>query len=679
MPPQNNPRVIKSICRMCTSCCGIDAHVEEGRLVKVTPMKEHPVNRLCVKSQAVPDLLYSPQRITHPMRKVNGAWQEISWDEALDIITEKLAGIKENYGARALLVYLGEPTVGTEVPKMAARFCSLYGTPNYTSGSSLCFVARGIGHGLSINRRMFPLFPNYESTRCVVVWGHNPQQSNIGEEADILSAQKRGAKLVVVDPRATPLAKRADLHIQVRPGTDCALALGLLNVIIAENLYDKDFVERWTLGFDKLKEHVKEYSPEVVEKITWDPADTVRHFARMYANSKPATISQDVALDHCINGVQNSRAISILVAVTGNLDIVGGNIYNPPLRQAAIRIKGNVSIDEAIGARYPVFGKFIGQTTAMPAAEAIITEKPYPVKAMIIQAANPALTWPDSNKVRQALEKLDLLVVSDMFMTETAELADIFLPAASLMESKVLTDYATKGLPLIALSNRVAEPPDDCLEDWRLWAELGRKMGYAGYFPWQSADELFTFLLEPSGVTLKQLEQSPGGILYCQPDSRRKYKQEGFGTPSGKVELFSPTLEEHGYDPLPTFTPLDNLSERYPFTLITGSRTIVFNQSQHRNIARLRKLVPEPLVEINPQPAKKLDISGGETVMLESPKGSITLKAVVTPDIPPGVLSIQHGWEEANANILTASDPHDPISGFPAFKATPCRVRKIGE
>jgi len=315
----------------------------------------------------------------------------------------------------------------------------------------------------------------------------------------------------------------------------------------------------------------------------------------------------------------------------------------------------------------------------MPAAEAIITEKPYPVKAMIIQAANPALTWPDSNKVRQALEKLDLLVVSDMFMTETAELADIFLPAASLMESKALTDYTTKGLPLIALSNRVAEPPDDCLEDWRLWAELGRKMGYAGYFPWQSADELFTFLLEPSGVTLKQLEQNPGGILYHPLDRQRKYKQEGFGTPSGKVELFSQTLADHGYDPLPTFTPLDELSESYPFTLITGSRTIVFNQSQHRNIARLRKLVPEPLVEINPQPAKKLDISGGETVMLESPKGSITLKAVVTPDIPPGVLSIQHGWEEANANILTASDPHDPISGFPAFKATPCRVRKIGE
>ena len=359
MPPQNNPRVIKSICRMCSSCCGIDAHVEEGRLVKVTPMKEHPVNRLCVKSQAIPDLLYSPQRITHPMRKVNGAWQQTSWDEALDVITGKLAGIKENYGAKALVVHLGEPMVGTAATGMAARFCSLYGTPNYTSGASLCFAAKGIGHGLSISRHLLPLSPSYENTRCVVVWGHNPLQAQIGEEADIIAAQKRGAKLIVIDPRAIPLAKRADIHIQVRPGTDCALALGLLNVIIGEGLYDADFVGRWTLGFDKLKEHVREYSPEVVEKITWVPADTVRHFARMYANSKPATITQGVSLDHCINGVQNSRAISILVAVTGNLDAIGGNVYNLPLKQKSLRVKGRVSLDEVIGLQYPIFNKFV--------------------------------------------------------------------------------------------------------------------------------------------------------------------------------------------------------------------------------------------------------------------------------------------------------------------------------
>jgi anaerobic selenocysteine-containing dehydrogenase len=678
MPKRNNTKVVKTICRVCGGCCGIDAHVENGRLVKVSAMKEHPINRLCIKAQAIPDLLYSPLRITHPMRKIDEIWQKISWDEAFAIIGDKLAGIRENYGAKALVVHQGEPMVDTEVPRMAARFCSLYGTPNYTSGASLCFAAKGIGHGLSISRRMFPLSPSYESTRCVAVWGRNPQQSGIGEEADILSAQKRGAKLIVVDPRATPLARRADIHIQVKPGTDCALALGLLNVIVTEELYDADFVKRWTFGFDKLKEHVRKYSPEVVERVTWVPASKIRQFARMYAANKPATISQGVSLDHCINGVQNSRAISILIAITGNLDILGGNIYHSPLRQASVRVKGRVSVSEVIGANYPIFNKFTGETTAMPVTEAILTGKPYPVKALIVQAANPALTWPDSHKVRQALEKLDLLVVSDLFLTETARLADFFLPVAAFPEKKIIRDYPSEGL--VMLSNKVVEPPADCLEDWQLWSELGRKMGYADYFPWQSTDELFDYLLEPSGITLEQLEQNPGGMLYRQLDRQRKYEQEGWPTPSGKVEIFSPTMADYGYDPLPTFpSPQGNPSERYPFILITGTRTIAFTHSQHRHIARLRKLVPQPLVEINPEPAKRLGIADGEQVVVESPKGSITLQARITSDIHPQVLSLQHGWDEANANILTDFEPHDPISGYPAFKTVLCQVRKTGK
>jgi anaerobic selenocysteine-containing dehydrogenase len=679
MPRESDTKVVKGICHLCLSCCGIDAHVENGRLVKVSPMKEHPVNRLCVKAQAIPDLIYSPQRITHPMRKVNGAWQEISWDEAFDIITDRLVGIKDSYGAKALVVHLGQPLIGTEVPRMAARFCSLYGTPNYTSGASLCFAARGIGHGLSISRRMFPLSPSYKNTRCVVVWGHNPRQSRIGEEADILAAQKRGAKLIVVDPRATPLAKRADIHIQISPGTDCALALGLLNVIIAGELYDADFVNNWTFGFDSLKEHVRKYSPEVVEKITWVPAAQVRQFARMYAASRPATITQGVSLDHCINGVQNSRAVSILIAITGNLDILGGNTYNHPLRQASVRVKGIVAVDEVIGAQYPIFNRFTGETTAMPVTGAVLSGKPYPVKALIVQAANPALTWPDSHRVRQALQRLDLLVVSDLFMTETAKLADIFLPAAAFPERKTIKDYAFEGLPLIAVSQKAVEPPAGCLEDWQLWADLGRKMGYTDYFPWRSADELFAYLLEPSGITLEQLEQSPGGILYRQLDRQRKY-EEGLDTPSGKVELFSQMMADYRYDSLPTFTQLqEEPSERYPFTLITGTRTIAYSHSQHRHIARLRKLVPQPLVEINPEPAKRLGIADGEPVVVESPRGSITLQAKITPDIPPKVLSLQHGWDEANANILTEGEQHDPISGYPGFKTTLCQVRKIGE
>jgi anaerobic selenocysteine-containing dehydrogenase len=676
----NDTKVVESICRTCPNACGINAHVENGGLVRVTARREHPVNRLCVKAKAIPDLLYSPERITHPMKRVDGRWQAISWDEAFDTIADRLASIRKSYGAEALVVHLGEPTVGTEVPRLASRFCSLYGTPNYTSGASLCFAARAIGHGLALARRMFPLSPSYENTRCIVVWGHDPQQSKVGEEADILSARKRGAKLIVADPRVTPLAKKADIHIQIRPGTDCALALGLMNIIIAEGLYDRDFVRNWTFGFDKLTEHVKRYTPEEVEKITWVPAGKIRQFARTYAASKPATISQGVSLDHCINGVQNSRAISILIAITGNLDITGGNIYNRPLRQASLKVKGTVSLNEAIGAHHPIFDKFTGETSAMPVAETIISGKPYPVKALIVQGCNPVLTWPNTNKVRQALESLDLLVVSDLFMTETAKLADIFLPATFFPERKFIKDYAFEGLPLIALSNKVVEPLADCLDDWRIWSELGKRMGYADYFPWQDTDELLAYLLEPSGITLEQLEQNPGGILYHRPDHQRKYEEEGLDTPSGKVEIFSQIMAEYGYAPLPAVTePQPTPAEDYPFTLITGTRVVAFTHSRHRNIARLRKLVPQPLVEINPETAKSLGIAEGDWVVVESANGSIKLRADITRDIHPKVLSLQHGWDEANANILTDDEQRDPVSGYPGFKTILCQVRKIEE
>lgn len=666
-------RIIKSLCHICLSCCGIDAHVEDDRLVKVTPMKEHPVNRLCVKASSIPSLLYSPQRVTHPMKKVNGTWQEVSRDEAFDFIGDKLAGIKENYGAKALVVHLGEPVIGTEVPRVAARFCSLYGTPNYTTGASLCFAAKGIGHGLSLGGHMLPLFPSYEDTRCMVVWGHNPQESRVGEAADILAARKKGASLIVVDPRVTPLAKRADIHLQVRPGTDCALALGLLNVVVAEGLYDEDFVSNWTSGFDRLKEHVGKYSPEVVEEITWVPAGVVREVARLYAASKPAAISQGVALDHCPSGVQTSRAISILIAITGNLDVSGGNIYNFPLRQTNLRVKGNVSVGDAIGAEYPLFGKFTSETTAMPVTRAILTGKPYPVKALIIQASNPALTWPNTGRVKEAFSKLDLLVVSDLFMTETARLADIFLPAVAFPEKRIVKDYVFDGLPLIALSERVVNPPAGSLEDWQLWSGLGGKMGYADYFPWQSADELLSHLLEPSGITLKQLEENPGGIMYHPPEQRRKYEEKGLDTPSGKVELFSRTMADYGYSPLPVFD-MPETADGYPFVLVTGTRVVAFMHSQMRDVDRLRELVPYPVVEINTATAGSLGIADGGWVTVKSPLGAIRLRARVTPDIHPRVLSLQHGWDEANANILTSDEDNDPISDYPAFRTVPCQV-----
>jgi anaerobic selenocysteine-containing dehydrogenase len=679
-----NTKIVKSICSACLKCCGLNAHVENGKLVKVTGMKEHPFNRLCVKAGEAIDWLYSKERITHPLKKTHQGWEEISWGEAFEAIAAKLEYTKENYGAKALVVNLGNPFIGNHVPMVAKRFCSLYGTPNYTSGASLCFAAKGIGHGLSLSNRMLPLFPSFTGTHCVVVWGINPEQCDVNQARDISLARRQGAKLVVIDPRKIPLAKEADIYAQVRPGTDGALALGLLNVIVGEELYNKEFVEKWTVGFGRLREHVTRYSPEIVERITWVPAETTRKIARIYSTSIPATITQGVSLDHCTSGVETSRAISILIAITGNLDVRGGNTYNSPLKQASLRIKGNVSLDEAIGIQYPIFGKFTGETTSMPVPGAVVTERPYPVKALIVQGSNPVLTWPNTKKVIDAFKKLDLLVVSDLFMTETAKLADIFLPAATFFEEEMLKDYTMNGLPLIALGNKAVELQGNCLEDWKIWAELGKKMGYASYFPWQSADELFDTLLGPTSITLDQLKRKPGGIVFHEL-GQKDYLKQGLATPSGKVEVFSQLMADHGYNPLPIFTdPAEGLisqpalEDKYPFLLISGTRVNAYTHSRFRDIKRLRKLAPEPLAEINSGRAEEIGIGNDDMVLIESPEGSIKLKAKLTQDIHPDVVSIQHGWKEANANVLTSDEVRDPVSAYPVFKASMCRVVKSG-
>jgi anaerobic selenocysteine-containing dehydrogenase len=679
MAVKSGTQIVKTICNMCMQCCGINAYTRDGKLIKVTGMEEHPFNHLCVKAQGIMDWLYSPQRVTSPMKRNGNSWQKISWDEAFDIIADKLAKVKEKYGAKSLVIHLGNPFIGTHVGRVASRFCSLYGSPNYTSTASLCWAAGGIGHGLTISDRLLRLCPSYEGTRCIAVWGLNPQQSNIVEAAQIAGARKKGAKLIVVDPRHTPLAKEADIYAQIRPGTDAVLALGVINVIIAERLYDRAFVEKWTSGFDKLAAYAQKFSPEEVEKLTWVPAKTVRDIARMYARAKPAAITQGVPIDHSLSGVQTSRALSILMTITGNLDVAGGNVYNPPLRLTSFRVKGAASSEEGIGAGYPIFARFTGEQTSAPVPDAILSGEPYPVKAVIVHGSNPMMTWPDTSKVKQAFSELDLLVVSDLFMTETAKLADIFLPTTTIWEGEALKDYAFVGMPLVILAHKVVEPLGECQENWQIWAELGKRMGYAEYFPWQSTDELLANLLEPSGYTLNQLKTTLGGIVYGNPIGGQKYLEKGLSSPSGKVELYSQLMEKYGYEPLPAFIePLkgDGQAKDYPLILISGTRVHAFTHSRHRNVARLKKLIPYPTVEINTATARKLGISDGDEVTVESPQGSISLKARLSDDIHPRVISITHGWEEANVNLLTDGDARDPVSGYPAFKSVMCRVQK---
>jgi anaerobic selenocysteine-containing dehydrogenase len=682
--------LIKTDCILCVWGCGINAYVEDGRLVKVEGMAEHPLNQgvLCPRGRHLVGYIYSPDRLKYPMKKVRGGWKRISWGEALDKIAEKLQQIKDKYGAHALAIFCG--SIGVENNELAAfarRFRGAYGTPNFLSVESNCYRSRILAHQLTFGSF---LLEEPEKAGCVILWGHDPDNSKLPLAIKLYQALDRGLELIVINPKRTLLAKRG-IHIPIRPGTDCALALGMLNVIISEDLYDKEFVEKHTIGFDKLAEHVKQYPPEKVEKITWVPADDIKRIARIFATAESASIVQGIcSLDQQINGLQTNRALAILQVVTGNVDVPGGWVNVPFPRLGSLHIK--VDEDPIGAAEHPLFYQLWGRQSpygqTMYLADAILDEKPYPIKALIVTGGNPALTLPDSNKIKKALEKLDFLVVIDLFMTETAEMADIVLPACSFMERAGIGYVygVTSGLPYILLRKRVIAPLEECWSDWKFWCELGRRMGYKGLFPWQTDDEIVEYWLKPSGLTITQLtEKNPEGVFFAEKKYDMAQKGE-FRTPSKKIEIYSQTLAEHGYDPLPAHiepsqSPVSTpeLARKYPLILTTGARILEYTHTQFRNVPALRRTAPEPVAEIHPDTARKYGIADGDIAAIETRKGEIRMRVRVTQDLSPQVVSIPHGWAEANANLLTELEPRDPVTGYTELKARLCRIRKVGK
>jgi len=688
MKSYSETKVVKTICNLCHERCGMNVFVQNGRIIRISGMREHFSHDLCPKGYASSEFVYSKDRLKDPLMKTDGKFHKISWDEAFSYIADKLTEIRTQCGPQALVTHLGVPFVNSHTEYLARRFCDLYGTPNYTSGASFCYLARTIAHLLTFGGRAIPNWIDSPDTGCIIIWGNNLTESNDPFPGyRLYEFLDRGTKLMVVDPRRTELAKNASLHAQIRPGTDGALALGMLHVIINEQLYDRDFVERWTVGFDALADHVQNYPPEKVEKITWVESNLISKMARTYASNKPAQIAQGISMDHCTNGIQALRAIAILTAITGNLDVPGGEVFTPPLRLANLRVPQEKPGNDipGIGAAHPVFSKFVGEEQVTPVIEQMLTEDPYPIKGLIINGCNPALTWPNTHKFSKACEKLRFFMVIDIFMTETAQMADIVLPGTSFLERDRIKDYATRGLSMAALANQAVKPIGSSMLDWQIWAEMGKRIGYGKYFPWKNTEELFEYLLDPTGIDLHQLQISPSGTYYAKREFR-KYLRDGFNTPSRKVEIYSQLLEDYGYDPLPTHhepsespESRQDLVDSYPMLFIGGPKKIYYTHSEHRNFPALKRYVPEPTIEINPQAAARLGIENGDRVQVDSPRGTIFTKAELTADVHPRVLVMQHGWAEANANLLTDDKACDPISGFPGFRSVLCRIKKMDE
>lgn len=689
-------KIVKSACLFCPPGCGIDIHVKDNKPVKVESMVESVVGPICIKGEVIPEWFETEleeRRLRHPLRKVNGNWQEITWEQALDTIAENLVKVKDRYGPEAMASYIGTTESFHDYNYLARRFFLAFGSPSYYNCNSICYFTKIVAGDYTYGAYAPPTFIG---TKCIVVWAANPTNSVpfAGDAIVMAKSQRKGAKLIVIDPRRTLLAKAADIHLQIRPGTDTAMALGFINVIIGEGLEDKAFVEKYTVGFNRLAEHVKPFTPERVSEICEVPADKIREAARMYGTIKPSTIFQGNSLDNVDNGFQACRGITTLISVTGNLDIRGGSTLMPfhIFSKWAIEDwerEGHPmpAVEPAGKAEGPFFYDSAGHPSVVGLFRGMVEEKPYPIKALLVDTGNPIVTLGDTNYFRKGIERLDFMAVHDVFLTETAQFADIVLPAANFFEQQSIYQYV--GRPMVILLNKAIEPPEDCWPSWKVWMELAKRLGLQQYFPWQDVEDFHAnFFCPKLNMTLEDLRNNPGG-WYHKKRAWKKYETEGLATPSGKVELYSERLAEKGYDPLPTFhepsmSPMSrpDLAKHYPLTVITGTRILEFAQSMMLGVPTLRGKIGDPSAEIHTETARNLGIESGDPIVIETPRGRIQMKASVTQYIHPTTVSVPYGFGGlANANYLSSFETYMPEVGMPSYRALPCRVTKalLGE
>jgi thiosulfate reductase/polysulfide reductase chain A len=724
----------KTSCSLCGLNCGLEIKVENNRMVKVKPDKDNPRSEgyICRKGLKIAFHQHNADRLTHPLKKVGDTFERISWEQALDEISEKLAQLKEHYGPESLAV--AEGTYRTDHIWARARFLNLFGNPQNVMCPGMICAMNCLSVDMAVMGSM-----NFRSdlanAKCVILWGINPVETRLTRWVTLRDKIRReDIKVITIDPRNTKAAQLSDIHLQLRPGTDAALALGMINVIIEKALYDKDFVEKWTYGFEKLAERAKEYTPDRVAEITGLRPEEIINAARLYASTKPACIERGVASDQLgLNSGRVEQARVILRAITGNMDVPGGN----PVSSPSLEINGKRFICDSelelvnllpeeqrqkqvgsdryklmswpawkllephyqrlYGVPEPVIHRLLISTSL--AIRQIISGEPYPIKALITWGSNPMAWAPNTKLVQQALThpNLEMHVVLEYWMTPTAQLADYVLPSASWLERPLCSTFEDSSR-VVWGGERAVPPIGERREDYQFWCELGIRLGQKEYWPWQDLEEVHKYRLAPLGISYEDFIDR--GCLLPEKEYRR-YEKTGFATPTGKVELCSTVFEELGYDPLPYYeeppeSPIrtPELFEEYPLILSAGSKFMPFFHSEHRQIGLgMREKHPDPLVHIHSKTAQKLGISHGDWVYVETERGRIKQKANVTDSIPPELVDAEASWWfpekpgelpsvfgalESNANVLTIDDPDmcDPLTGSWCNRALLCKIYK---
>jgi anaerobic selenocysteine-containing dehydrogenase len=779
------------ICHFCHTNCRLHAFVEDGKLVRLTGDRSDMVSRgyMCERAAVGPRWLYHPAQLMHPLKRAGrrgeGKWERVSWDQALDEIATRLGGLKEQFGPECLALLEG--TYRNDIRCMRARFCNYFGNPhNVGDAGNVSYLAiKSMGQILAGGN----VSPAGGITDCIVFWGMNVDDAwgfALDKMEPLMQARKsssrvmprlmeipmkflikrpplaqaifkllhvmprtgrdpkaakfklmpRSPKVIVIDPRRTSAVDHADLWLRIRPGTDAALALGWLHVIISEKLFDAEFVDKWCYGFDQLATAVQEYTPEKVAQITGAPAEDIVAAARMYAAGRPSTLWYGMTpFQSGWNSTQLEHARLALVAVTGNLDVFGGNElldFPEPLKQPGTFVS-DPELEAAdalpqeqrakqLGAdrfklftfpgwemRNELFRRIAGGTLRQAyglrscppvIVDAILTARPYPVKAAISWCSNALSSYPASQRVLQALtsDHMDLFVALDFWMTPTAALADYVLLVASWME-RPFCGEALVGLHGVVAGERAVAPLGERRHDYDFWRGLACRLGQEEHWPWKTVEELHDYRLHRLGMTHADLVRKGGLKPYWR--HYRKYRQRGFATSTGKVELYSQGLAALGYPPLPYYregpeTPVSapEVAKEYPLILLAGTRFRPMYASEQRHFGiGLREHHPDPLVQIHPATAAQHGIQEGDWVWIETRRGRIRQRARITDVVPEYLVSCEHGWWypekpaeapslfgafDADVNMLTLDDLDkcDQVSGGWTNHGLLCRIRK---
>ncbi|ABW65936.1 molybdopterin-containing oxidoreductase family protein [Desulfosudis oleivorans] len=680
-----------TICRLCSACCPVEAHIEKGRLVAAERKSFLPASkaRQCPKLKAAPDIVYSPDRILKPLiRDASGpsGFREASWDEALDRVAGSLLKCREVAGPERLAWLRGMAADWGAPWDYANRLMNAFGAPNTIGNGSVCHVAREMAHNFTYGAMTLA---QPKDAACIVVWGKNDRNTAPGVFEAICHAQRQGARLIVIDPVKNAMAEMADLWLPVKPAHDGLLAMAMIHEIIAQDLYDVDFVSRYTTGFDELAAAARPFSPDkVAEKIWLSPAD-IRRATRWYAGTPPACIIDGNGLDMQLQAFQATRAVCILRALTGNIDRPGGDFIPQPVpvrdMQLKHRLPGGVA---PVTHDFPLFDQFHptwGRHAQSCLVDAMVDHRPYPVTTLVVQSGNPAVTMTDANRVVRGLKNLDFLVVIDMFMTRTARLADVILPACGCFEKTQLNRAYLRNSPVM-LQDQVIECIGESRPDWQITFELGRRLGLADAFPWETVEEAIDYQLEPSGITVAALRQNPDG-LRAAPLAFEKHHQQGFATPSKKVEFVSDRLREKGFPAVPfadgglgEAISFADPADPDPLIGMSGERTPRFTHTQFHTIASLVRQEPEGLVEIRDADARRKNIGNGDWVRIKTPRGEVRMKARISDRIRPGSILIAWGWGDvdpaANVNNLTDDNQRDPVTATPSGRSFMCSLEK---